>query len=212
LLPLGPRASIVVMISIPLSLAIGLFFLDIFHITINQLSIVGMVVALGLLVDDSIVVVENIERYLRMGYGRKEAAMAATKQIGLAVIGCTITLIFAFLPLMFLPEGAGYFIRSLPAAVVTTVLASLFVSLTIVPFLSSKILSNHENPEGNIFMRGLKKFIGGSYRRLLHNAIASPKTTLLIALAIFMGAIALVPVVGFSVFPASEKPMFLINI
>ncbi|HUP11702.1 MAG TPA: efflux RND transporter permease subunit, partial [Niastella sp.] len=212
LLPLGLRASIVVMVSIPLSLAIGLFLLDMFGITINQLSIVGMVVALGLLVDDSIVVVENIERYLRMGYSRREAAMAATKQIGLAVIGCTITLIFAFLPLMFLPEGAGDFIRSLPAAVVTTVLASLFVSLTIVPFLSSRILSNHENPEGNMFMRGLKKFIGGSYRRLLNTAIARPITTLLVALAIFVGSVALVPVVGFSVFPASEKPMFLINI
>ncbi len=212
LLPLGLRASIVVMVSIPLSLAIGLFLLDMFGITINQLSIVGMVVALGLLVDDSIVVVENIERYLRMGYGRREAAMEATKQIGLAVIGCTVTLIFAFLPLMFLPEGAGDFIRSLPAAVVTTVLASLFVSLTIVPFLSSRILSNHENPEGNFFLRGLKKFIGGSYRRLLNVAIARPVATLLVALAIFAGSLALVPVVGFSVFPASEKPMFLINI
>jgi multidrug efflux pump subunit AcrB len=212
LLPLGPRASIVVMISIPLSLAIGLFLLDLFHITINQLSIVGMVVALGLLVDDSIVVVENIERYLRMGYGRKEAAMAATRQIGLAVLGCTATLIFAFLPLMFLPESAGDFIRSLPAAVVTTVLASLFVSLTIVPFLSSRILSGHEHPDGNFFLRGLKRFINGSYRRLLHGAIARPILTLLIALGIFLACLALIPVVGFSVFPASEKPMFLVNI
>ncbi|HTI12918.1 MAG TPA: efflux RND transporter permease subunit [Puia sp.] len=212
LLPLGPRASVVVMISIPLSLAIGLFLLDLFHITINQLSIVGMVVALGLLVDDSIVVVENIERYLRMGYGKKEAAMAATRQIGLAVVGCTATLIFAFLPLMFLPEGAGDFIRSLPAAVVTTVLASLFVSLTIVPFLSSRILSGHEHPEGNFFLRGLKRFINGSYRRLLHAAIARPVLTLLIALGIFLSCLALIPVVGFSVFPASEKPMFLVNI
>jgi multidrug efflux pump subunit AcrB len=212
LLPLGFRAAVVVMISIPLSLAIGLFLLDMVGITINQLSIVGLIVALGLLVDDSIVVVENIERHLRMGYGRREAAMAATKQIGLAVVGCTITLIFAFLPLMFLPEGAGDFIRSLPAAVVTTVLASLFVSLTIVPFLSSRILSNHENPEGNLFLRGLKKFVGGSYRRLLHYAIAKPVTTLLVALGIFVGSLALVPVVGFSVFPASEKPMFLVNI
>lgn len=212
LLPLGFRASIVVMISIPLSLAIGLFLLDMFGITINQLSIVGLIVALGLLVDDSIVVVENIERYLRMGYSRKEAAMKATKQIGLAVLGCTATLIFAFLPLMFLPEGAGDFIRSLPAAVVTTVLASLFVSLTIVPFLSSRILSPHHNPEGNWFLRGLKRFIGGSYRRLLHSAIAHPVITLLIALVIFAGSLALVPVVGFSVFPASEKPMFLVNI
>jgi multidrug efflux pump subunit AcrB len=212
LLPLGPRASIVVMISIPLSLAIGLFLLDLFHITINQLSIVGMVVALGLLVDDSIVVVENIERYLRMGYERKEAAMAATRQIGLAVLGCTATLIFAFLPLMFLPEGAGDFIRSLPAAVVTTVLASLFVSLTIVPFLSSRILSAHPHPEGNLFLRGLRRIINGSYRRLLHAAIGRPVLTLLIALGIFLGCLALIPVVGFSVFPASEKPMFLINI
>lgn len=212
LLPLGFRASLVVMISIPLSLAIGLFLLDMFGITINQLSIVGLIVALGLLVDDSIVVVENIERYLRQGYSKKDAAMKATKQIGLAVLGCTATLIFAFLPLMFLPEGAGDFIRSLPAAVVTTVLASLFVSLTIVPFLSSRILSTHHNPEGNWFLRGLKRFIGGSYRRLLHSAIAHPVITLLVALVIFVGSLALVPVVGFSVFPASEKPMFLVNI
>jgi multidrug efflux pump subunit AcrB len=138
--------------------------------------------------------------------------MAATKQIGLAVLGCTATLIFAFLPLLFLPEGAGDFIRSLPAAVVATVLASLFVSLTIIPFLSSRILSNHENPEGNFFLRGLKRLISGSYKRLLHRALAKPYITLLVALGIFVGAIALVPVVGFSVFPASEKPMFMINI
>jgi multidrug efflux pump subunit AcrB len=212
LLPLGLRASLVVMISIPLSLAIGLSLLNLFGFTINQLSIVGLVVALGLLVDDSIVVVENIERYLRNGYSKRDAAMAATKQIGLAVLGCTATLIFAFLPLLFLPEGAGDFIRSLPAAVVTTVLASLFVSLTIVPFLSSRILSNHESPDGNFFLRGLKRLISGSYRKLLHNAIAKPYTTLLIALGIFIGAIALIPVIGFSLFPASEKPMFMINI
>ncbi len=212
LLPLGPRASVVVMISIPLSLLIGLFLLNLFHFTINQLSIVGMVVALGLLVDDSIVVVENIERYLRLGYSRKEAAVAATRQIGPAVIGCTATLIFAFLPLMFLPEAAGDFIRSLPAAVVTTVLASLFVSLTIVPFLSSRILSPHEHPEGNLFLRGLHRLINGSYRRLLHGAIHRPVLTLLVALGIFAGCLLLIPRVGFSVFPASEKPMFLINI
>jgi multidrug efflux pump subunit AcrB len=212
LLPLGPRASIVVMISIPLSLLIGLALLNLFHFTINQLSIVGMVVALGLLVDDSIVVVENIERYLRLGYSRKDAAVAATRQITQAVIGCTATLIFAFLPLMFLPEAAGDFIRSLPAAVVTTVLASLFVSLTIVPFLSSRILSPHEHPEGNLFLRGLHRLINGSYRRLLHGAIHRPVLTLMIALGIFAGCIALIPRVGFSVFPASEKPMFLINI
>jgi multidrug efflux pump subunit AcrB len=212
LLPLGTRASIVVMVSIPLSLAMGLFMLDIFGFSINQLSIVGLVVALGLLVDDSIVVVENIERYLRLGYSKKDAAMQATKQIGLAVLGCTATLCFAFLPLMFLPESAGDFIRSLPAAVIMTVMASLFVSLTIVPFLSSRILSSKHHPEGNIFLRGLKKIISGSYRKLLHTAIMRPYATLLVALAIFIACVSLIPVIGFSLFPNSEKPMFLINI
>ncbi|MEQ8415961.1 MAG: efflux RND transporter permease subunit [Imperialibacter sp.] len=212
LLPLGYRAAIVVMVSIPLSLAIGLFMLDMLGYTINQLSIVGLIVALGILVDDSIVVVENIERYLREGYGKKEAAIEATKQIGLAVVGCTATLIFAFLPLLFLPEAAGDFIRNLPMAVVTTVIASLFVSLTIVPFLSSRVLKTHTSSEGNIFFRALKKLISGSYSKLLDKALIRPWATLGIAFLIFLGALALVPSVGFSLFPASEKPQFLVNI
>lgn len=212
LLPLGYRAALVVMVSIPLSLAIGLFMLDMLGYTINQLSIVGLIVALGILVDDSIVVVENIERYLRDGFAKKDAAIEATKQIGLAVVGCTATLIFAFLPLLFLPEAAGDFIRNLPMAVVTTVLASLFVSLTIVPFLSSRILKTHTSPEGNIFFRALKKLISGSYARLLDKALARPWATLGIAFLIFAGALALVPAVGFSLFPASEKPQFIINV
>lgn len=212
LLPLGNRAALVVMISIPLSIFSGLFLLDFLGYTINQLSIVGLIVALGILVDDSIVVIENIERYLRAGKTKKEAAIEATQQIGLAVIGCTATLILAFLPLVFLPESAGDFIRSLPMAVITTVLASLFVSLTIVPFLSSRLLKQHTNPEGNIFLRALKKGISGTYGKLLHRALAHPVITLVIATVIFIGSLALFPIVGFSLFPMSEKPQFLINI
>jgi multidrug efflux pump subunit AcrB len=212
LIPLGWRASLVVMMSIPMSLLIGLFLLDKFGFSLNQLSIVGFVVALGLLVDDSIVVVENIERYLRKGYSRFDASIQATSQISLAVIGCTATLIFAFLPLLFLPEGSGDFVRGLPFAVIATVLASLLVSLTIVPFLASQILSKHHSPEGNMFLRGLNWVISGSYRRLLNGAMRFPKTTLLIALAIFSASLLLIPKLGFSIFPNSEKPMFLVNI
>ncbi|MBS0396233.1 MAG: efflux RND transporter permease subunit, partial [Proteobacteria bacterium] len=140
LLPLGLRAAGVVMISIPLSLAIGLALLYLAGFGLNQLSIAGFVLALGLLVDDSIVVVENIARHVREGYGRVEAAIRATDQIYLAVLGCTATLLLAFLPLLFLPEGAGEFIRSLPAAILFTVLASLFVALTVIPFLASRLL------------------------------------------------------------------------
>lgn len=213
LLPLGIRPAVIVMISIPLSLAIGIILLQLFGFNLNQLSIVGLVVALGLLVDDSIVVVENIERWMLEGHSRLDATLKATKQIGLAVVGCTVTLIIAFLPLVFMPEASGDFIRSLPVAVICSVVASMVVSLTIIPFLSSRLLKNHiGNPEGNFLMRGLKRLIHGSYALLLDKALQKPKFTIAIALVLFIGSIFLFKVIGFSLFPASEKPQFLINI
>jgi multidrug efflux pump subunit AcrB len=215
LLPLGGRAASVVMISIPLSLAIGLVLLNLFGYNLNQLSIVGLVVALGLLVDDSIVVVENIERWLRNGYSRREATLLATKQIGLAVVGCTATLVIAFMPLVLLPEGAGDFIRSLPMAVIMSVIASMLVSLTIIPFLSSRILKDHHaegKQTGNLFLRALQSGIQKTYAPLLNRALNRPAITLVIAAAIFAGSLALIKVIGFSLFPASEKPQFIINV
>jgi len=212
LLPLGTRASVVVMISIPLSLAIGLTLMNILGYNMNQLSIVGMIVALGILVDDSIVVVENIERYLRMGYGKVEASIKATSQIGVAVIGCTVLLIFAFLPIVFLPEGAGEFIRSLPLSVITTIFASMVVSLTVVPFLASIILKPHHNEEGNFLLRLLKKGIHTTYGKILSRALKNPKLTLVIIGGIFIASLCLIPSIGSSLFPKSERPMFLVNI
>jgi multidrug efflux pump subunit AcrB len=181
--------------------------------TINQLSIVGMIVALGILVDDSIVVVENIERFIRSGIPRKQAAIEATNQISMAVVGCTILLIFAFLPVANLPEAAGKFIRSLPMAVSVTVFASMIVALTIVPFLSSVLLKNHENPEGNAILRGMKHLISISYGRLMTWCLKHPKTTLTAALGVFFGVILIAKsFLGFSLFPTSEKPMFLVNV
>ncbi|RAJ82045.1 multidrug efflux pump subunit AcrB [Chitinophaga dinghuensis] len=212
LLPLGQRPAIIVMISIPLSLSIGIVLLQLFGYNLNQLSIVGLVVALGLLVDDSIVVIENIERWMLEGHSRMEATLKATSQIGLAVIGCTATLIIAFMPIVFMPEGAGDFIRGLPLAVIFSVLASMAVSLTIIPFLASKLLKEHQNPEGNIFMRALKRIIHGSYARLLDKALHRPVITIIVSLAIFGGALVVFKAIGFSLFPASEKPQFLVNV
>lgn len=213
LLPLGIRASSVVMISIPLSLAIGIVLLNLFGYNLNQLSIVGFVVALGLLVDDSIVVVENIERWLREGYSKKEAALKATGQIGKAVLGCTVTLIIAFMPLVFMPESSGEFIRSLPLAVIFSIFASLLVSLTVVPFLSSRILKDHEEKsKGNVFLQSMQNIIHKSYAPFLKAALAKPIATILIAVLLFIGALSLFPVIGFSLFPESEKPQFIVNI
>jgi multidrug efflux pump subunit AcrB len=212
LLPLGNRASIIVMVSIPLSLAIGLILMNALGYGLNQLSIVGLVVALGLLVDDSIVVVENIERWIRDGYSKQEAALKATQQISISVVGCTVTLIIAFLPLVFLPESSGDFVRSLPMSVITSVLASLIVSLTIIPFLSTWLLKNktegHSNKIYDLFQRGIHV----SYAPLLEKALKKPVATLVLAGSIFFGSLSLFPVIGFSLFPSSEKPQFLVNI
>lgn len=212
LLPLGTRASLVVMIAIPLSLAIGVVFLHVLGYSLNQLSIVGFVVALGLLVDDSIVVVENIERWMREGHSRIDATLKATKQIGMAVIGCTATLIIAFMPLMFMPEASGDFIRSLPVAVISAVFASMIIALTVVPFLSSRLLKPHTNPDGNVVLRVFQRIIHGTYSKLLDKALHRPWLTIAVALVIFVGSLKLIPVIGFSLFPASEKPQFMINI
>lgn len=213
LLPLGFRQAVIVMISIPLSLAIGIILLQLFGYNLNQLSIVGLVVALGLLVDDSIVVVENIERWMLQGHSALEATLKATKQIGMAVVGCTVTLIIAFMPLVFMPEGSGDFIRSLPLAVIFCVLASMVVSLTIIPFLTSKLLKAHTgHPDGNIFMRALKRLISGSYARLLDKALQRPVLTIVATVVIFAASMYVFQVIGFSLFPPSEKPQFLINI
>lgn len=211
LLPLGNRASLIVMISIPLSLAIGLVILNALGFGLNQLSIVGLVVALGLLVDDSIVVVENIERWIREGHTRLESSLLATKQISLSVVGCTVTLIIAFMPLVFLPEGSGDFVRSLPMAVITSVLASMLVALTIIPFLASKILREKGHAENKV-LTFVQKAIHSSYAPILERALQVPKRTLLIAFSIFGVSLLLFPVIGFSLFPPSEKPQFLVNI
>lgn len=211
LLPLGLRAAGVVMISIPLSLAIGVALLFMTGFSLNQLSIAGFVLALGLLVDDSIVVVENIARYVRSGYGRAEAAIKATDQIYLAVLGCTATLVLAFLPLLFLPEGPGEFIRSLPAAILFTVGASLFVSLTIIPFLASRMLRESQAGESALLHR-VMNFIHTVYGPALRWALAKPRTTLVAALAVFVMVAATIPLIGFSLFPSADVPQFIVRV
>jgi len=214
LLPLGLRAASVVMISIPLSLSIGLAALYFSGFSLNQLSIAGFVLALGLLVDDSIVVVENIARYLRAGYSRVEAAIAATDQIALAVVGCTATLLFAFLPLLFLPEGSGLFIRSLPASVLYTVAASLLVALTVIPFLASRMLKVEGDAahEGNRALQSIMRFIHNVYAPALRVALHHPRRTLLGALAFVAASFGIAASMGFSVFPNADIPQFRIEI
>jgi multidrug efflux pump subunit AcrB len=212
LLPLGLRAAGIVMVTIPLALSFGLACIYFLGFSLNQLSIAGFVLALGLLVDDSIVVVENISRHLRLGYARAEAAIKGTEQILTAILGCTAALVFAFLPLMVLPETAGKFIRVLPLTVVATILGSLLIALFIIPFIASRILE--PEPEGgNRSLRRMMGLIERWYRPALEYCLARPRGT---ALAVIGGSLlltaVLVPVVGSSLFPKANAPAFLVKI
>jgi multidrug efflux pump subunit AcrB len=212
LLPLGWRASVVVMVSVPLSLTIGVAILAILGFTLNQLAISGFIIALGLLVDDSIVVVENIARHLREGEDRETAAINGTKEIAVAVIGCTFVLLFAFLPLTFLPEGAGKFTRSLPVAVLGTVAASLVVSLTIVPFLASRILPRNEPEHGNRFLQWVQAGIQKFYAPTLWWSLTHPWKAMAAATVLVFSGFALVPFIGSSLFPPAETSYFLVTV
>lgn len=212
LMPLGFRASGIVMTSIPLSILIGVTGLYLVGFSVNQLSIVGAVIALGLLVDDSIVVVENISRWVREGTKPFDAAIKATKQIGTAVLGCTATLILAFLPLMFLPGMAGKYMRTLPTAVTFIVLGSLLVALTIIPFLASLFFRGDVDPRGNKVLRGLHKVIDFTYGRALKWSLENPVKTVILAGILFFSSLFLVRLIGFSLFPKAMLPQFLITI
>jgi multidrug efflux pump subunit AcrB len=167
---------------------------------------------LGLLVDDSIVVVENIARHLRMGKSRSEAAIDGTKEITMAVLGSTGVLVFAFLPLFFLPEGAGKFIQSFIGTIVVTITASMIVSLTIVPFLASRILKGDEPEAGSPLLQWLMRKIDRFYHPMLHWALDRPRRSVWGALIGTCAAFSLVPILGFSLFPNADTSYFRVTV
>lgn len=213
LLPLGLRAAGIVMVAIPLSLAFGLSILYFVGYSLNQISIAGFVVALGLLVDDSIVVVENIARHLREGYSRTRAAVQATKQIFEAILGCTATLIFAFLPIMLLPGDAGKFVRVLPTAIISTVLGSLIVAIFVIPFIASRVLKEEGHSQGSPLLQKVMGIIHRYYAPALHASLSRPRFTAIAAIggSLLLSAI-VVPILGTSLFPKADTPRFLIGV
>ncbi len=216
LLPLGLRAAGIVMVAVPLSMAIGMASLHALGYSLNQITIAGFVLSLGLLVDDSIVVVENIARHLRMGHSRMEAAILGTKQILEALLGCTAALVLAFVPLAVLPGIPGMFIRVLPVTIISTVLGSLFVAVFFIPFIASRVLSTREEEGGSLHEKLLERVMGAIhryYRPALHYCLARPRTTVVVSIggALLLTA-GMVMVVGTSLFPKADTPQFLVTI
>ncbi len=206
------RSAIIVMLAIPFSILIAIGFVDLSGFGLQQMSIAGLVIALGLLVDNAIVVTENIGRFMRQGYPPIKAAIEGTSQIGWAIVSSTATTILAFLPLAMMQNVTGDFIRSMPVTVIYALAASLLISLSLTPFLSSRYLKITAASGDTPIRRRLDNLVSGPYKKTLDIALMRRWTVLGIASVIFLGSLTLFPVVGVSFFPKAEKPQFIINI
>ena len=212
-LVIGFRASVIVMIAIPTSILIGLGFIDLSDFGLQQMTIAGLVIALGLLVDNAIVVTENISRFIKQGYSHSEAASKGTAQIAWPVVSSTITTVLAFIPMMMIGDVTGDFIRSMPVSVVITLLVSLFISLTLTPYLSSRFLAGATTVKTGFIRKYLDKLIDRNYRGRLGHALDYPWRYIGGALLIFIVSLSFFQFfVNVSFFPKAEKPQLIINI
>ena len=141
---LGLRTSIFVAISIPTSMFLSFIVIQLLGVSMNMVVLFSLILALGMLVDNAIVIVENIYRFIEEGWTRREACKKATGEVAIPVIAATATTLAAFTPLLFWPGMAGEFMKYLPLTLIVTLSSSLFVALVIIPTLCSIFL----NPDG----------------------------------------------------------------
>ncbi len=134
---MGMRNAILVSTAIPLSMFISFVILDVLGITLNMVVLFSLTLSLGMLVDNAIVIVENIFRYMEQGVPKIQAAIKATDEVAMPVIASTLTTVAAFFPMVFWPGIMGGFMNYLPKTVIITLMSSLFVALVINPVLAS---------------------------------------------------------------------------
>jgi multidrug efflux pump len=166
------RASIIPLVTIPVSLIGAFALMALFGFSINTLTLLALVLAIGLVVDDAIVVLENIYRHIEEGMTPFAAAIKGSKEIAFAVVAMTLTLAAVYAPLAFTPGRTGRLFAEFALALAGAVLVSGFVALTLSPMMCSKLLKH--NPKPNRFDRGMEAVLGGvsnGYGWLLSGAL-----------------------------------------
>jgi multidrug efflux pump subunit AcrB len=211
LLFLGLRESLVVMIAIPLSFLIAIGWLDFAGFGLQQMSIVGLIIALGLLVDNAIVVTESIHREKKNHKSLSDAAAVGASKVGWAISSGTITTMLAFLPMLMLASDTGDFIRSMPVTVVLVLLASLLIALTLTPMLASKFFATKPSKVKTL-QHYINNFAEKIYAIWLKKLFRLKLVVITVALASLLAMLSLFSDVGLSLFPKAEKPMILIDV
>ena len=213
----GWKSSMAVMIAIPTSLIATFFLMYLAGFTFNMMSLMGMALCIGILVDDSIVVLENIHRFLAMGKSADVAAEEGRNEIGMAAIAMTLCDVVVFLPIAFMQSATGQFFKQFGMTIVFATLMSLVVSFTLTPMLASRFYKNGvEEPKGKLWSR-LDAFEAqtiAKYDVLLRKCIEKPKKLVLGVLAAFAVAVALVPlgIVGSEYMPRTDESAIQVNI
>ncbi|MDQ7779231.1 MAG: efflux RND transporter permease subunit [Planctomycetota bacterium] len=205
---LGWRTSAIVAMIIPLSMLITFFLIQLLGYTLNMMVLFGLVLVLGMLVDNAIVIVENSYRHLQLGYGRMEAAMLGANEVAWPVTTSTLTTVGAFLPLMFWPGLIGSVMKYLPITLTIGLMASLFVALVFSPTICSIWAGGTGKPR-----KADHRFIRG-YRRFQQAGLRNPGLTLFLAVCLLIGLAILYGKIGQGVefFPEGDPERAIINV
>jgi multidrug efflux pump subunit AcrB len=201
----------VVILVIPLSFLIAIGWLDFAGFGLQQMSIVGLIIALGLLVDDAIVVTESIQREKNKAKNMNEAAINGTKKVAWASVSGTVTTMLAFLPMLMIASDTGDFIRSMPVTVVLVLLASLLLSLTVLPLFASKTFSLKPQKIKTL-QHYINHFAETMYASWLVKLFKFRWLVIGIAVLSLLAMLSLFSHVGLSLFPKAEKSMLLIDV
>lgn len=183
------RASIIPIVTIPISLIATFTLMFAFGFSVNTLTLLAMVLAIGLVVDDAIVVLENIYRHIEDGMKPIPAAIKGTKEIGFAVIAMTLTLAAVYAPIAFAPGKTGRLFLEFALTLAGAVIVSGFIALTLTPMMCAKLLRHNEHP-GRLFLiieRGFNAFENG-YRSLLRGVLKVRPLVLLLAAVVAGGS------------------------
>ena len=219
------RSTIITGLTLPIALIGTFLFMGLFGFSINMITLMAMSLCVGLLIDDAIVVRENIVRHVQMGKSAHDAALAGTNEIGLAVLATTLSIVAVFLPIGFMSGIIGKFFHEFGITIVAAVLISMFVSFTLDPMLSSvwhdpaidrEIERNAGQPfqPRNLYDHTLGRIthwvdraahrLGDVYVATLGWSLAHKGSTVLIAIASLVGALALVPRLGTEFVPKAD--------
>ncbi|MFP5411203.1 MAG: efflux RND transporter permease subunit, partial [Gammaproteobacteria bacterium] len=204
------RATLIPFVTIPVSLIGSFIFLYSMGFTINVLTLLGLVLAIGLVVDDAIVMLENIYRHIEEGMPPFEAAIKGAKEIGFAVVAMTLTLVAVFAPLAFAEGNTGKLFTEFAMTVAAAVLVSGFVALTLTPMMASKML-RHEPSHGAFFNFGERVLIGlnNAYTRSLGRVVRHPWIVTLIFVLVAAAAFGLLKSLKSELAPTEDRGFFI---